>query len=139
MGTLLRAFDPVANRHVALKVLARETPPLDTLRFQREIAIQANIRHPHIMPIYDSGYVGKTRFYAMELLHDPVDLEDLIRDLQSGALEMRHGSEAIRSLEGILRHVVLPIAAAVKSQAPAGQVFLGILSAQGAQDGGARR
>ncbi|MCB9828902.1 MAG: SUMF1/EgtB/PvdO family nonheme iron enzyme [Planctomycetes bacterium] len=114
MGTVVRAFDPVANRHVALKVLARETTPLDTLRFQREIAIQANIRHPHIMPIYDSGYVGKTRFYAMELLHDPVDLEDLIRDLQSGALEMRHGSEAIRSLEGILRHVVLPIAAAVQ-------------------------
>lgn len=114
MGTVVRAFDPVANRHVALKVLARETTPLDALRFQREIAIQANIRHPHIMPIYDSGYVGKTRFYAMELLHDPVDLEDLIRDLRSGALETRHGSEAVRSLEGILRHVVLPIAAAVQ-------------------------
>lgn len=114
MGTVVRAFDPGANRHVALKILARETTDLDALRFQREIAIQANIRHPHIMPIYDSGYVGKTRFYAMELLHDPVDLEVLIHDLRSGALERRPGSEGIRTLEGILRHVVLPIAAAVQ-------------------------
>jgi serine/threonine protein kinase/formylglycine-generating enzyme required for sulfatase activity len=113
MGTVVKAFDPVANRHVALKVLSREATQLDALRFQREIAIQANIRHPHILPIHDSGYVGRTRFCAMELLHDPLDLEQLIHAWRSGALEARAGSEAVRSLEGILRHIILPICQAV--------------------------
>ena len=58
MGSIFKAYDPAANRHVALKVLSSTATELDRLRFQREIQVQGNIQHPHIMPIFDSGVIG---------------------------------------------------------------------------------
>jgi hypothetical protein len=49
-GTVYRAFDPTTNRYVALKILAKELKDERRDRFLREIEVQANLRHPHIMP-----------------------------------------------------------------------------------------
>ena len=113
MGTVYRAFDPSANRHVALKVLRRDATPLDRVRFEREIAVQANIRHPHIMPIFDSGTVGTTRFYAMELLHDPVDLVHLAERVQFRRADDK-SLRSVSTLHGVFEHVLLPICKAVQ-------------------------
>ena len=37
-------------------------------RFQREIETTANLRHPHILPLYDSGEAGGRLFYVMPLV-----------------------------------------------------------------------
>jgi len=56
---------------VALKVLL-EGPLASEMarrRFEREIALAAQLRHPNIIPIYDSGLADGRMYYAMEYVH----------------------------------------------------------------------
>jgi serine/threonine protein kinase len=113
MGGIYKVYDPAANRHVALKVLVSSATDLDRLRFQREIQVQGNIQHPHILPIFDSGLVGSTRFFTMELLKDPLDLLTLTDLLRSGEAAKDPKLRPVGTLEGMVRHVVLPICQAI--------------------------
>ncbi len=113
MGSLFKAYDPAGNRHVALKVLVSTATELDKLRFQREIQVQGNIQHPHIMPIFDSGVIGSTRYYTMELLKDPIDFIELTELVHSGAAAKDPKLRPLASLEGLVRGVVLPVCQAI--------------------------
>ena len=56
MATVYLAHDLKHDRDVALKVLRTElAAALGSGRFLREIQIAARLRHPHIVPLYDSG------------------------------------------------------------------------------------
>ena len=56
MATVYLAHDVKHDRKVALKVLRPElAAALGAERFLREITTTANLRHPHILPLYDSG------------------------------------------------------------------------------------
>jgi len=56
MATVYLAHDVKHNRKVALKVLRPELAhAIGPERFLREIETTANLRHPHILPLYDSG------------------------------------------------------------------------------------
>ena len=109
MGGIYKAYDPSANRHVALKVLVSTATDLDKLRFQREIQVQGNIQHPHIMPIFDSGVIGTVRFYTMELLKDPLDLVELTEQLHDGRAAKDPKLRPLARLEDTVRRVVLPM------------------------------
>jgi serine/threonine protein kinase len=113
MGGIYKAYDPAANRHVALKVLVGNATELDRLRFQREIQVQGNIQHPHIMPIFDSGVIGSTRFYTMELLKDPLDLVELTELLHRGEVARDPKLRPLATIEGLVRRVVLPVCRAI--------------------------
>src|SRR5262249_32981661 len=56
-GRVYRAHDPVLKREVALKVLKPEqvSTPRRVERFQREARAAANLQHPHIVAVFDSG------------------------------------------------------------------------------------
>jgi serine/threonine protein kinase len=59
MATVYLARDLKHGRAVALKVLKPEiAATLGPERFRREIEIAANLHHPHILPLYDSGRAG---------------------------------------------------------------------------------
>ena len=59
MATVYLAHDVKHNRKVALKVLRPELAhALGPDRFLREIETTANLRHPHILPLFDSGRAG---------------------------------------------------------------------------------
>jgi serine/threonine protein kinase len=59
MATVYLAEDLKHHRQVAVKVLRPElTASLGAERFLREIRTNANLRHPHILPLYDSGDVA---------------------------------------------------------------------------------
>jgi serine/threonine-protein kinase len=59
MATVYLAHDLKHDRKVALKVLRPElAAALGAERFLREITTTANLRHPHILPLYDSGRTG---------------------------------------------------------------------------------
>jgi serine/threonine-protein kinase len=59
MATVYLAEDLKHHRPVALKVLKPELAAvLGPERFLREIEIAANLHHPHILPLYDSGMTG---------------------------------------------------------------------------------
>jgi TolB-like protein len=66
MATVYLAHDLKHDRKVALKILRPElTAAMGTDRFPREIHIIAQLQHPHILPLYDSGEVGGFLYYVM--------------------------------------------------------------------------
>ncbi len=66
MATVYLAEDLKHKRKVALKVLKPElAAALGAERFLVEIATTANLRHPHILPLYDSGNADGTLFYVV--------------------------------------------------------------------------
>jgi|SRR5688572_9733464 serine/threonine-protein kinase len=59
------ATDVCHDRLVALKVLAPETAsPVTERRFQREVRLIASLKHPNILPLYDSGKAGELLYYV---------------------------------------------------------------------------
>jgi serine/threonine-protein kinase len=69
MATVYLALDLKHHRPVALKVLHPQLAAvLGADRFLREIETAANLNHPHILPLFDSGRTEEFLFYAMPLV-----------------------------------------------------------------------
>jgi serine/threonine-protein kinase len=66
MATVYLAHDLKHARDVALKVVRAElVATVGSGRFLREIEIAAQLRHPHIVPLYDSGEADGVLYYVM--------------------------------------------------------------------------
>ncbi|MFB3112438.1 MAG: serine/threonine-protein kinase, partial [Gemmatimonadales bacterium] len=66
MATVYLAEDLKHHRPVAVKVLRPELAAvLGGERFLREIEVTANLHHPHILPLYDSGEADGFLYYVM--------------------------------------------------------------------------
>ena len=66
MATVYLAQDLKHDRKVAVKVLKPELAAvLGAERFLSEIKTTANLQHPHILPLFDSGEVDGFLFYVM--------------------------------------------------------------------------
>ncbi len=79
MAVVFLARDLKHGRRVALKVL----PPAVALgvgpqRFHQEIAIAAQLAHPHILPLHDSGEADGLLYYVMPYVEDE-SLRDRLR------------------------------------------------------------
>jgi serine/threonine-protein kinase len=93
MGRVYRAFDPLAQRVVAIKTLKSEYLTSDTgpeylKRFRREAQAAGALSHPHIVTIFDVG----EDFFVMELL-EGTTLQGVLRE--RGRLEL---AEALKIL-----------------------------------------
>lgn len=66
MATVYLAQDLKHHRKVALKVLRPDlAATMGADRFLREVTIAANLQHPHILPLYDSGEAGGFLYFVM--------------------------------------------------------------------------
>jgi serine/threonine protein kinase/tetratricopeptide (TPR) repeat protein len=66
MATVYLAEDLKHGRKVAIKVLKPElSASVGAERFLREIRIAANLSHPHIVPLHDSGVAEGLLYYTM--------------------------------------------------------------------------
>ena len=66
LATVYLAHDVRHDRRVALKVLRPELAAvIGAERFLAEIKTTANLQHPHILPLHDSGRVDGTVFHVM--------------------------------------------------------------------------
>src|SRR5947207_5297557 len=66
MATVYLARDLRHNRRVALKVLNPELGAvLGVDRFLAEIQVTANLQHPNLLPLFDSGEADGLLFYVM--------------------------------------------------------------------------
>ncbi len=87
MGVVYKAIQLSTRREVALKLLLEG--PLATeqsrKRFEREVALAAQLRHPNIIPIYDSGKHDGRMYYAMEYVRGL----PLLDHLRERALDLR--------------------------------------------------
>ena len=104
MATVYLAKDLKHNRNVALKVLKPELAAVvGAERFLAEIETTANLTHPHILPLHDSGEADGFLFYVMphvqgESLRERIDREkqlgvgDAVTITQkvAGALDYAH-------------------------------------------------
>lgn len=69
MGTVYLARDLKHNREVAIKVIRSEMVSAATMeRFAKEILTVAQLAHPGILPVYDSGSVNDILYYVTPLV-----------------------------------------------------------------------
>jgi serine/threonine-protein kinase len=69
MATVYLARDVRHNRKVAVKVLKPELGAvLGVERFLAEIQVTANLQHPHLLPLFDSGEANGLLFYVMPFI-----------------------------------------------------------------------
>ena len=83
MATVYLARDEKHNRNVALKVLKSELAAMvGAERFLAEIETTANLQHPHILPLFDSGEADGFLFYVMPYVEGETLRERIDRDKQ---------------------------------------------------------
>lgn len=75
-GVVYRAIQRSAGRLVALKVLHHDASASERRcqRFEREVAVIARLRHPHVITVFESGTVSGRPYLSMELVNGlPID------------------------------------------------------------------
>jgi serine/threonine-protein kinase len=83
MSHVYLARDLKHDRAVALKVLKRDLAArVGGDRFLREIRIAAQLNHPHILPLHDSGDVNGLLFYVMPYAEGETLRERLKREVR---------------------------------------------------------
>ena len=109
MATVYLARDIRHNRRVALKVLNPELGAvLGVERFLAEIEVTANLQHPNLLPLFDSGEADGLLFYVMPYVEGeslrarlerekqlPVDEAVRIASAIAGALDYAHRHKVI--------------------------------------------
>lgn len=73
MGVVYKGYDPVLERHVALKTVRKELVDQDTAgaiiaRFKNEALAAGRLTHPGIVGIYDYGETKQLAYIAMEFV-----------------------------------------------------------------------
>ena len=85
MATVYLAEDLKHDRKVALKVLRPELAAvIGAERFLQEIKTTANLQHPHILPLFDSGAADGFLFYVMPFVEGETLRDRLDREKQLG-------------------------------------------------------
>ncbi len=85
MATVYLAEDLKHHRKVAVKVLRPELAAvLGAERFLQEITTTANLQHPHILPLFDSGEADSFLYYVMPFIDGETLRDRLNRETQLG-------------------------------------------------------
>ena len=109
MATVYRAYDPMFEREVALKVLPHELLHDEQYRgrFEREAKIIAKLEHAAIVPVYDVGQEDDQPYFVMRYMAGgslsdmmsaaPISLEETARIVQrvAAALDYAHSKGII--------------------------------------------
>ena len=83
MATVYLAEDLKHERKVAVKVLRPDlSASLGSERFLREIRIAAQLQHPHVLTVFDSGEAGGFLYYVMPYIEGETLRAKLVRDGQ---------------------------------------------------------
>src|SRR5712692_6532771 len=108
MATVYLAHDPRHNRKVAIKVMNPELAAvIGAARFLKEIETTANLQHPNILPLFDSGQVDGTVFYVMPFVQRESLRNRLTRGVQLPVADaVRIAVEVAGALEYAHRHGV---------------------------------
>ena len=113
-GTVYRAYDPLLDREVALKVPRFSLDDRAMLeRFHREAKAAARLHHPNLVTLYESGETDDGPFLVTEFV-DGVPLSQLLRqqrhDLRSVVDWVRQIAEGLHYAhgEGIVHRDIKP-------------------------------
>jgi len=91
MAVVYLAHDVRHDRRVALKVLRPELGAvLGAERFLAEIKVTANLQHPHVVPLFESGEANGLLYYVMPYVEGESLRDRLARDRQLPIDEALH-------------------------------------------------
>jgi len=98
MGIVYEAFQESLGRHVAVKVLPRQSllDPKQLQRFEREAQTAARLHHSNIVPLFGVGEQDGYHYIVMQLIRG-VSLDDLLAKLR----QLRAADAASRWGHGI--------------------------------------
>jgi eukaryotic-like serine/threonine-protein kinase len=115
MATVYLARDERHHRSVALKVLHSDLAhALGAERFLREIEVAANLTHPHILPLHDSGEAAGVLYYVMPYVEGESLRDKLRRETQLSVEEaLQLGREVADALayahgQGVIHRDIKP-------------------------------
>jgi hypothetical protein len=125
-GQVFRALDTDLAREVAVKVprAGRLAGPDETARFLREARSAAQLKHPSIVAIYESGQMPDGTCYLVE---EFVPGETLACRLERGLPTFREAAELVAALadaleyahaHGVIHRDVKPANVLIRSQGP---------------------
>lgn len=109
MGLVYRARYVVNDRELAVKMVPADVTDKTALaRFEREMAVLKNLKHPNIVRCFGGVCEDKQRFYAMELVPGG-SLEDLLQQRKKFSWEqvVEYGLQMCAALECSHRHGVI--------------------------------
>ena len=109
MATVYLADDVKHGRKVAIKVLRPELAAvIGADRFLSEIKTTANLQHPHILPLFDSGEADSYLYYVMPYVQGESLRDRLARDTQLSVGDAtRIATEVADALDYAHRHGVI--------------------------------
>ena len=109
MATVYLAQDLKHDRQVAIKVLRPElSAVIGAERFLREIKTIANLQHPHILGLIDSGEVNGTAYYVMPFVDGESLRDRLRREKQLPIADaLRLATEVAGALDYAHRHGII--------------------------------
>ena len=109
MATVYLAQDLKHDRLVAIKVLRPELAAvIGAERFLSEIKTTANLQHPHILPLFDSGAADSFLFYVMPYVEGESLRDRLNREKQLPVNDaVRIATEVASALDYAHRHNVI--------------------------------
>ncbi len=104
MGKVFKAFDPLMNRYVALKVMKADVPETEQRRFRLEARLGGGFAHPNLVRVLD---VGTTRehglfWFAMEFLEGR-DFRDALEGGRTVSMHVLF--EIFRGVLDALQHI----------------------------------
>ncbi len=100
MATVYLAQDLKHDRQVAIKVLKPELAAvLGAERFLQEIKTTAQLQHPHILPLFDSGKADGFLYYVMPFVEGETLRDKLVRERQLG---VEDALTIVRAVSGAL-------------------------------------
>ena len=100
MGEVWLAHDTRNDREVAIKLLAKQalTDPELQERFRRECKLAGQIRHSHILPVWDFSVEGRP-YIVMPFIEDGTDLATI---LKNGPIEPERAVNIVRQVASAL-------------------------------------
>ncbi len=109
MATVFLAEDLRHDRRVAVKVLRPELAAvIGAERFLAEIKLTANLQHPHILPLFDSGEADSFLYYVMPFVEGESLRDRLRREKQLPVDDaVRIACEVASALDYAHRHGVI--------------------------------
>ncbi|MDE3246281.1 MAG: protein kinase, partial [Acidobacteriota bacterium] len=109
MGTVYEARDEQLDRAVALKLMRPEFfhDVAARMRFQREIRTMAQVNHPNVVMVFDSGELGDGSMYLVM---------ELLQGLDLGTLVGQHGPGTPAQVARLLRQGAAALDAAHRLQ-----------------------
>jgi tetratricopeptide (TPR) repeat protein/tRNA A-37 threonylcarbamoyl transferase component Bud32 len=101
-GVVYQAHDPQLDREVALKVAKPGSlnSGVRIERFLREAKAAGQLRHPHIVPIFDAGLDGDRYYIASAFIQG----RTLEAEAATGAVDVRWAAQVVRSLAEALAY-----------------------------------